>query len=557
MRLSQLIYLIILIVILSACSNFAPKQTENLSPSLELVEPKNRANADVVFVRAVEEEDRSWTFYVTVSHPDTGWEDYADGWDVVLPDGTVILPDTSSLFTRILTHPHETEQPFTRSQSGIMIPSGIKSVTVRAHDLVDGFGGQEVTVYLDQVNGLNFEVEHLESSANPPTMGLTYQQPDGNRYQTGQIDLLASQPLDIPLAGIPLWVVGMATDIDSSLWVAALEDGQVQAFSVNAGGYQLIDLTSNKHTPGMPPALAWDGEGVLLNDQAVDSADFTHPILNRDGNLVFINGTGDLVLQVDDATQTIPMDALPDGRILSDQNGKLLLLTSPTGVYEHSVLGDALEAKSVTLVDNDGEIENRIAIHSEQVIEGIAPLWVDLNNDGQREIILTLSDRRNGAQLVVFSESGDLIAQGDPIGTGYRWRHQIAVAPFGPNREVELVDVLTPHIGGVVEFFQLQGDKLIKVAEVSGYTSHVINSRNLDMAVAADVNADGQVELLLPNWNMTELGLIQRNNEGAEILGEIPLNGHLTSNLVLVPFPDGRLAVGAGIDSATLRVWLP
>ena len=37
-------------------------------------------------------------------------------------------------------------------------------VTVRAHDLVDGYGGQEVTVNLDQVDGLNFEVERQDQS---------------------------------------------------------------------------------------------------------------------------------------------------------------------------------------------------------------------------------------------------------------------------------------------------------------------------------------------------------------------------------------------------------
>lgn len=164
MRLYYLIYMIISIVVLSACSSSTSQQEETPSPSSTPDDSNIGANADVVFVRAVEGEDHTWTFYVTVSHPDTGWEDYADGWDVVLPDGTIVLPDSSSPFTRLLTHPHETEQPFTRSQSGIIIPSGIKSVTVRAHDLVDGFGGQEVTVYLDQVNGLNFEVERLEQS---------------------------------------------------------------------------------------------------------------------------------------------------------------------------------------------------------------------------------------------------------------------------------------------------------------------------------------------------------------------------------------------------------
>ncbi len=121
-----------------------------------------KANADVVYVRAVETSPHVWTFFVTVAHPDTGWEDYADGWDVVLPDGTVVLPKPDDPFTRLLLHPHETEQPFTRSQSGIAIPADVTQVTVRAHDLVDGWGGAEVVVDLTAVSGEKFAVEPIE-----------------------------------------------------------------------------------------------------------------------------------------------------------------------------------------------------------------------------------------------------------------------------------------------------------------------------------------------------------------------------------------------------------
>jgi len=116
-------------------------------------------NADVLHVRAVQADDGRWTFHVTVEHPDTGWEDYADGWDVVAPDGTVFKPDPDSPFTRLLLHPHETEQPFTRNQSGIEIPEGVRQVRVRAHDLVDGYGGREVLVDLTVAQGEDFEVE--------------------------------------------------------------------------------------------------------------------------------------------------------------------------------------------------------------------------------------------------------------------------------------------------------------------------------------------------------------------------------------------------------------
>ena len=106
-------------------------------------------NADVEYVTAEQQQDGTWTFTVTVRHPDTGWEDFADGWDVVLPDGTVVKRSPDDPFTRPLTHPHVDEQPFTRSQSGLEIPAGTDTVTVRAHDLVDGYGGQTINVDLN------------------------------------------------------------------------------------------------------------------------------------------------------------------------------------------------------------------------------------------------------------------------------------------------------------------------------------------------------------------------------------------------------------------------
>jgi hypothetical protein len=121
--------------------------------------PTGEANADVRFVEARQDAGGNWTFTVTVAHPDQGWEDYADGWDIVLPDGSVVKPDPDSPFTRLLLHPHETEQPFTRSLGGIVIPEGVTTVTVRAHDLVDGFGGQEIQVDLTADSGPGFEVQ--------------------------------------------------------------------------------------------------------------------------------------------------------------------------------------------------------------------------------------------------------------------------------------------------------------------------------------------------------------------------------------------------------------
>jgi hypothetical protein len=127
------------------------------TPTFDEYPSTNQADADVIFVKAVE-GDGSWTFTVTVTHPDTGWQDYCDGWDVLTSDGTVLKVDPLDTFTRPLLHPHENEQPFTRNQSGIIIPEGITQLRVRAHDLIHGFGGEEITINLDHESGQGFEI---------------------------------------------------------------------------------------------------------------------------------------------------------------------------------------------------------------------------------------------------------------------------------------------------------------------------------------------------------------------------------------------------------------
>lgn len=115
-------------------------------------------DADVIKVKALNGGSSGWSFDVTVKHDDTGWSDYANGWDVVLEDGTVLKRNDGDQFTRLLLHPHETEQPFTRSQSGLSVPQGTRYLTVRAHDLVDGFGGNEVRIDLQSDSGPGYAI---------------------------------------------------------------------------------------------------------------------------------------------------------------------------------------------------------------------------------------------------------------------------------------------------------------------------------------------------------------------------------------------------------------
>ena len=101
-------------------------------PVLLLSFPAFADDASIEEARATS-NGSDWTFSVTLRHGDTGWDDYADGWRVVLEDGT-------ELGLRVLHHPHVNEQPFTRSLGGVSIPAGTETVYIEARTSTDGWG---------------------------------------------------------------------------------------------------------------------------------------------------------------------------------------------------------------------------------------------------------------------------------------------------------------------------------------------------------------------------------------------------------------------------------
>ena len=100
-------------------------------------------NADVVDAQAAcsGHEELVCQFTVTVRHADEGSSHFADRWEVLSLDGTVLQ-------TRKLHHPHVNEQPFTRSVSGVRISPLTKQVRIRAHDSLHGYGGKELIIDL-------------------------------------------------------------------------------------------------------------------------------------------------------------------------------------------------------------------------------------------------------------------------------------------------------------------------------------------------------------------------------------------------------------------------
>ena len=133
-----------LLALLVAVPASASSHDHDHDPSLDF--------AQVIWVDVTARADGSYAFAATVRHDDTGWDHYADAWEIVDPQSGEVLA------IRELLHPHETEQPFTRSLDRVRMPDGVTVVEVRARCTVHGLGGRTVTIDLSEPEGERYTV---------------------------------------------------------------------------------------------------------------------------------------------------------------------------------------------------------------------------------------------------------------------------------------------------------------------------------------------------------------------------------------------------------------
>ncbi len=406
---------------------------------------------------------------------------------------------------------------------------------------------------------LSIPVAAQQSPDSPPA--YTYHQSSGNRFVSGQGTFPNVDPHDFALDAVPVWLTGLAIGDAQPVWNIAYENGDWQAVIVfPEGGQDSTEVVSAALPPGAPflstvETRAWN----FINGLDARS-DLTHPVL-LDGGLVYINTAGDLIFwNNNQPLSTVSLQALPDARIVSSSAGQIAVYGGADDQrYTHGVLGDSIEATNLSVLaisDDQLQTVTTISLPEPDVFEGLSPIWADVDGDGTDDLIATVSNAQVGAQIRVYRVDGTLLAASDPIGQGQRWRHQLAYGPFGPNGESEIVDVRTPHLGGIVEFFQLQGDRLEIAASLPGYTSHVLGTRNLDMAVAGDFNGDGQPEIVLPVQDRSALAGLQHGPDGVVEVWRLPLDGTLVTNLSAITLPDQSLALAAGTQDKRLRVWV-
>lgn len=180
------------------------------------------------------------------------------------------------------------------------------------------------------------------------------------------------------------------------------------------------------------------------------------------------------------------IDVLPDARPIqadldgAGDGGHVVVLAGPDAVrYRHGVLGDAIEATRVVLLERHSlAVMRELVVEPPQVLEDIAPRRVPL---GARDGLLTVLAGPLGGQLVLLdadparAASLRIAALGPALGTANRW--------LSPTTDGwHWLAVHTPHIGGVLHTYRQQDDRLHAERLLDGVSNHAIGSRQLDLA---------------------------------------------------------------------------
>ena len=247
------------------------------------------------------------------------------------------------------------------------------------------------------------------------------------------------------------------------------------------------------------------------------------------------------------AAETRP-GAIPDLRIAKGlKNIKEAWLADATTLYKHFVLGAPYEAASIVVRTADNRTV-KLTLPATSVFEDRQPRLVDLDGDGNDEIVLVRSQVGQGAALAIIGLVGDrlkILAETPPTGHQNTWINPAGIADFDGDGALDVAYVQMPHVLGRLRIWTVREGKLVEIGSLPETSNHVAGSRDIGLSVVADFNGDGVADLALPSLDRRSLRFITAKG-GLRELARVPLPAPAVADFRL-EFLAGKPVVVVGL----------
>ena len=188
--------------------------------------------------------------------------------------------------------------------------------------------------------------------------------------------------------------------------------------------------------------------------------------------------------------------------------------TTPTTRYAHGILGDAIEHGALALKLSNGRVI-LVTLPISDVFEDTSPRLSDMDGDGNPEVIVVQSNRRLGAKLAIYDETG-LIADTPFIGRANRWLAPLGAADLDGDGVIEVAYIDRPHLAKTLRIWRFVAGELIHVADLGGFTNHRIGERDIAGGIRT---CNGRPEMIVASADWSQL--VSVAFDGAEFQAEM------------------------------------
>lgn len=168
---------------------------------------------------------------------------------------------------------------------------------------------------------------------------------------------------------------------------------------------------------------------------------------------------------------------------------------APTDRYGHGILGDAIEFGSLIVTVDTAGTQQQITVTLPQthVFEDTIPRLIDIDGDGNQEVMVIETEISLGARLAIYDENGQLKAATPHIGRTHRWLAPIGAADLDGDGNVEVAYIDRPHLAKTLRVWRYIDGALVSVADLAGLTNHSIGEADIGGGLR---DCDGVIEMI-------------------------------------------------------------